>query len=221
MADFIYMENAYKIMKTSVDSLGKPRYCFHLSVNPLFIHDKDPRKKPKTTRQWEFLVADNLKSFGEEKSAVQSNIRDKHLDKPLRQLHHVLQYTKNLRPEDIDEIFNSKNLESSLHCLIKDSKYNTKDDGLIPYKYDLRASEVARLMTVIGLKYLMHSEKFKDNQNTKSNVEAVLSDFALLSESMFMDMIKKRKEKETLELFSSKLHDRLEKKRSWLEEHSP
>ena len=173
-------------MNISVHNSEDSGYIFHLSVNPFFKSDKKTSSK-----QWNFLTSDNLKSFGAKKSQYQNDIRDNHLDKPFRQLHYVLENSKNIRESDISEIFNAVTLDSFFDSLLKNKIYNTtvETSNKVPKQYNVQTSEIARIMVVKGLRYLTQSEKFKDNRETIKNVEAINHDFSLLSESFFYKAI--------------------------------
>ena len=208
-------------MKLSSESGDSKQYHFNLSLNPLFQFNKKIKKRI-ATQQWNFLNEDNLKSFGSKKSQYQNEIRDNHLDKPLRQIIHVLQNTKNLRRSDIYEIFNASNLESLFSSMLRDTKLNSRDT-VHGYKYDFRTCENARVMLEESLNYLLNSTEFKDRKSTIENCKEVREDFKLLSKSQLskehqritMNLSKDEmenffKQQEKIIIESDKIHDKLD-----------
>jgi len=168
-------------MKKTGNSSIKSHYYFNLSLNPLFQYDKKTKKKV-ASKQWELLMADSLKSFGSKKSQYQNEIRDNHLDKPLRQLTFVLQKTKNLRKSDIYEIFNAYNIQPILESLLRNVEKNYGESDSI--QYDFRTSEIARLMLELSLDYLKNSAMFKEISSVKEISNSLSKDFKILSKSM-------------------------------------
>ncbi len=168
-------------MNLSLESSGKSRYYFNLSLNPLFQFDKKIKKR-MASQQWKFLIADNLKSFGSKKSQYQNEIRDNHLDKPFRQLIHVLQNTENLRKSDIYDIFNAQNIQPFLESLLRNTEKNYKEPTQL--QYDFRTCEIARLMLELSSKYLRESPVFNQVSSVKELSKSLSRDYKVLSKSM-------------------------------------
>lgn len=158
-------------------------HALHLSVNPLL---KYQNKNTKPTEQWKFLTSESLKNFGTKKSQYQNDIRNNHLAKPLRQIHHVLQHTKNLREQDIYKIFNARTLEVFFRNLLRECKYNSPLTNTIrnhgQNKYDFRTAELARLMIEIAIEYYLDSPEFQNNKkfiNIKDDLYEYLETFSI------------------------------------------
>ena len=173
--------------------------------------DRNPVNSKKRKNHWKFLTSEDHRGLSNPPrthTEINEALRDS-----LLYIHHAMKYTKNLvvkkgknknlipnlvGEKHLYEIFNAHMLESIFYNLIKDTKYNSKQTGHVPYKYDICASEKARMMLEIALDYLLNSPEFKDRQNTIDNAKRVSEDFKLLSRSALS------KEREIIEMNLSK-----------------
>lgn len=196
--------------------------------------DRNPVNSKKRKNHWKFLTSEDntgLKNTSRTHREINESLRDSLLD-----IHHTLKFTKKLvakkgknknwMPDPVGEnhlnqIFNAVNLESIFYNLLKDPKYNSKQTGHVPYKYDLCTSEKARMMAEIGLSYLIQSEKFKDDRIVKDSVKKILDDFRLLTGSILNETIKDRKLDQQLEQVSTPIFKMTNKKIKELEDKSP
>jgi len=167
-----------------------------------------------------FLTTDNLRGMDNQKD-TRNKLMHK-LKTSMRNVHELMKITKNLKEDELYRIFNAPNLELFFLNLLKDSRYNSiKNNQQLKKKYDIRTSEVARVMVEVGLNYLTQSDKFKDNEKTLENVDNIINDFRFLSSTLFSEETKESKKQETREIFSSPLWNKIEKKIKMIEEKSP
>ena len=108
------------------------------------------------------------------------------LGKSMRYIHEIMKDTKNLKKDEIYEIFNAQNLESFLVNLLKDSQYNTtkQNEDKISKKYDFRTSEIARVMLELSLDYLINSPLYSEIHSVKEVSGTLSRDFKTLSRSL-------------------------------------
>jgi hypothetical protein len=164
--------------------------------------EKYPFLIGKTQR--EFLQKDDhrgLKNPTDARNGIMDN-----LGKSMRYLHEVMKDTKNLKEEEIYEIFNAQNLESFFVNLIKDTQYNPtkQNEDSIPRKYDFRTSEIARVMLELSLDYLKNSPLYLEVDSVKELSESISKDFKKLSrilldkEDKYKTISKEQQEKSTI-----------------------
>ena len=144
----------------------------------------------------------------------------KNVQGSLRQVHEVMKYTKNLKESEINETFNAQNLEELFENLLKDPQYNSISE-VIPKKYDIRTSEIARVMVAVGLKYLTQSEKYKDDKKTLEDAQSINDDFERLTGTLFSEEFKTTKQDEQMEIVQSHVWKSMGKRIEKLEHESP
>ena len=132
----------------------------------------------------EFLEKDDHRGI-KNPSDTRTNIMN-NLGKSMRYIHEVMKETKNLKENEIYDIFNAQNTELFLVNLLKDVKYNwTKsNENKIPNKYDFRTSEIARMMLELSLEYLQNSQLFLEVHSVRELSKALSRDFKILSKSL-------------------------------------
>ncbi|MDF2422362.1 MAG: hypothetical protein OPY06_05075 [Nitrosopumilus sp.] len=179
--------------------------------------------KPLAPSHIAFLVREEHRGQGNTSQTRKDIMRN--VQGSLRQVHQIMKYTKNLKESEISETFNAQNLEELFENLLKDIHYNSISET-IPKKYDVRTSEIARVMVATGLKYLTQSEKFKDNKSTIENSESINDDFENLTRTLFNEefgILKKYDElgKAQMKIVGSIEWENMNKKIEELERNSP
>lgn len=184
------------------------------------------RKTTYLTKNYVFSIAKTHKDFLtkdgrglKNPSDTRKGIMD-NLGKSMRYIHEVMKVTKNLKEDEINNLFNAQNLEEFFQNLLKDTKYNSIGE-YIPKKYNTRTSEIARVMVLTGIEYLLQSEKFKDSKRTRKDSDNIVNDFKLLSKSLFIKDCNELKDSKEDEIMKSKLWNVISKKINKLEDESP
>jgi len=143
--------------------------------------------KSLSTNQEKFLMSNDFRGMSSKADKKQNptDIRKNimhNLQGSMKSIHQIMKYTKNLKENEIYEIFNAVNLKSFFGSLLRDSKLNASKTNQ-GFKYDLRTCENARLMLEESLNYLVNSPEFNDRKSTMENCKQIREDFKLLSKS--------------------------------------
>lgn len=152
-------------------------------TNNLLI--KYGKSLPKTHRK--FLESKDHRGFSSRmddgKNPYQAR-RDimKNMGKSLMTIHDTLKLTRNLKKNELYEIFNAQNVQLVLESLLRDTKKNY-DTANSP-QYDFRTCEIARLMLELSLNYLKKSSMFNEIHSVKEISNSISRDFKALSKSM-------------------------------------
>jgi len=181
-------------MKKGLKQPKKKQYRFNLSENLL------------TDAQWEYLSYGDTRTLYEKGWGITDYQKTfyKKLGQAIVGLHWILKKTHNLRKKDMDEIFNPVTLESIFQKILSESSHG-RIDYVNTFKYDLKTSEIARLMFKLSTEYLLFYYLHNKNAYTIENVKRISEDFKNLSSSFLENASKlKTMNKQEREKFDEK-----------------
>ena len=155
-----------------------------------------------------------LKSENSVRNRAQARIDiNKHIDRSIIRLNHILQNTNSLKKLDVYDKLNAKSLKELLRNLLK-----IKSDK--DFIYDLRTVELARLMYEITSEFISSSPQLSHDKFLKEDLEKISQSFTTLSKSVLQqhahEKLSKDKEeqiKKSLRLNSSNIQEVIYKKK--------
>lgn len=137
-------------------------------------------KNPLSKDQLKFLTKSDHRGLSNP-SQTRKVITDK-LVKSFKWIYHILDNKNNLKPDEVNKIFNALYLQGFFQNLLVDSRESYLQD----FSYDFRTTEVARLMFELSTKYLLSSKQFVEDDYVKENVERLSKSFMVLSTSALL-----------------------------------
>lgn len=151
----------------------------------------DLSRNSLTNRLKKFLKSENSVS---NKSQARIDI-NKHIEKSILFLHHILNDTKSLDRTKVYDEINANSLNEIFQNSLK-IKSNKR------FVYDFRSVELARLMFEISSRFISSSPQLLDNKFLKEDLEKVSQYFITLSKSVLQqhayEKISKDKEEQTI-----------------------
>ncbi len=167
---------------------------------------------PKTHRK--FLEAKDHRGFSNRMDDGQNPYQTrkdimKNMGNSLKLIYDTLKLTKNLKKDEIYDIFNAQNIQLILETLLRDTRKNYDEPS--QGQYDFRTCEIARLMLELSLKYLKESPAFSQVSSVKELSKSLSKDFRVLSKSM----LEKENQYQTI---SKEEQDKIEAKYLQIEE---